>query len=87
MTAPGARHSFPDGTVLYVDRSMQPVPGQFVIAQRACEKGPSFKRLGMADGAMFLEAINPDWPERRVSVAAGDRFCGVVIDAALNNLP
>ena len=87
MTAPGARHSFPHGMLLFVNPDKDPVAGQFVIVRREREKEATFKKLTMVDGELFLEAINPEWPKRYLKLEEGDHFCGVVVDASFGNLP
>jgi SOS-response transcriptional repressor LexA len=77
MTAPpGSYPSFPDGIKLFVSPDAEALPGKFVIITRG-EKA-TFKKLSLVDGDLYLEALNPDWPDRYIRVQNGDRFCGVV---------
>jgi SOS-response transcriptional repressor LexA len=89
MEDPGGRFSFPEGMVLHVNPDITPVPSQFVIVRRESTQEAVFKRYVMIDGEPYLEAINPDWPKdmKFLKLQPGDAWCGVVVDASLNNLP
>lgn len=88
MTAPeGSRYSFPEGVLLHVKPEADAQPGQFVIARRNTEDEATFKRLVLIDGERYLEALNPDWPNRFLRMQEGDAICGVVVDASFGNLP
>ena len=87
MYAPGEKYSFPEGMLLHVNPSMEPVPGQFVIVRRNGSQEATFKRYIMIDGEPYLEAINPNWPEKYLKLLPGDDWCGVVVDASMNSLP
>lgn len=80
MTCPSGPYSFPEGMLLYVNPNVEPKPGQFVIVRRK-DAEATFKRLTIADGSLFLEAINPQWPNRYISLSEDDHFCGVVVHA------
>lgn len=83
MTAPpGISPSFPDGIKLFVSPDAEVLPGKFVIAVR--DGKATFKKLTLVEGDLYLEAINPDWPERYQRVEPGDRFCGVVRHAGFD---
>lgn len=85
MTAPeGEPYSFPEGIVLYVNPDMEALPGKFVIVRRNQTKEATFKRYILVDGEPYLEAINPDWPNRYLKLAEGDQFCGVVMHAGFD---
>lgn len=89
MKDPGARYSFPDGTILHVNPSLVPQVGQFVVARREATKQATFKKYVMIEGEPYLEAINPDWPKemRFLKLQPGDVWCGVVVDASMGVLP
>lgn len=83
MTAPvGAPHSFPEGIKLFVSPDAEALPGKFVIIAR--ENKATFKKLTQVDGEIFLEALNPDWPERYQRLQKGDRVVGVVRHAGFD---
>lgn len=88
MTAPeGAPFTFPEGVLLHVRPDANAYPGRFVIARRSNEDEATFKRLALIDGQRFLEALNPDWPNRFLKMQDGDEIIGVVVDASYGNLP
>lgn len=82
MTAPMGDYSFPNGMILYVNPSADPVPGKFVIVRRNGHEA-TFKRLVLVDGELYLEALNPDWPHRYIKLTPDDHICGVVVYAGL----
>lgn len=82
MTCPGGPYSFPPGMLLYVNPHAEALPGKFVIVRRN-EHEAVFKRLVQADGEMYLESLNPNWPHRYIKVGPDDHFCGVVMHAGL----
>lgn len=86
-TESGARYSFPEGMLLHINPDMDSMPGKFVVVRREAEKEATFKRLTLVDGELYLEAINPDWPNRYLKLMPGDVFCGVVVDASFGSLP
>lgn len=87
MTAPNGPYSFPEGMILSVNPSREAMPGQFVIARRERDQEATFKRLVSMDGERYLEALNPDWPQRFIKMEPGDIIVGVVVDASFGNLP
>lgn len=87
MLDPYGKYSFPPGSILHVNPDVDPVVNQFVVVRRDGENLATFKRLVELDGVRFLEAINPDWPDRYLKLQKGDVFCGVVKTATLPDLP
>lgn len=83
MTAPAGIHpSFPDGIKLFVSPDSEALPSKFVIVRR--DGKATFKKLTLVDGDLYLEAINPDWPDRYIRVQDHDHFCGVVRHAGFD---
>lgn len=80
--APGERVTFPDGTLLFVNPEADPLPGKFVIVRRNGNEA-TFKKLVTIDGDLFLEALNPAWPNRYIKLIEEDHICGVVLEAKL----
>ena len=77
MTAPPSVYpSFPDGIKLFVSPDAEALPGTFAIVRRGAKA--TFKKLSLVDGDLYLEALNPDWPDRYIRLQNGDQFCGVV---------
>lgn len=84
MTAPpGVFPSFPPGMLLYVRPHEDVSPTKFVIVRRNGNTA-TFKKLTLVDGDLFLEALNPDWPNRYMRLQADDVFCGVVMHAGFD---
>ncbi len=86
MTNPGADISFPEGMLLHVNPDEEALPGRFVVVRRETEKAATFKKLTIVDGEPYLEAINPNWPNRYLKLKPGDVICGVVVDASYGRL-
>lgn len=87
MTTPSGPYSFPEGMILAINPQMEPTPGKFVIARRERDNEATFKRLVLLEGERYLEALNPDWPNRYIKMEPGDAIVGVVVDASFGNLP
>lgn len=88
MTAPNGQYSFPEGMLLHINPQIEATPGRFVIAVRQATNEATFKRLVQLDGELWLEALNPDWPNRFIKFEEGtDRIVGVVVDASFGTLP
>lgn len=84
MTAPPeGRHSFPEGMLLFIHPEAEATPGKFVVVRRNGNEA-TFKRLALVDGELFLEALNPNWPNRYIRVAKDDVICGVVVFAGMS---
>lgn len=81
MLCPHGPYSFPEGILLHVNPHIEPSPGKFVIVRRQADQSATFKKLVTVDGDPFLEAINPEWPNRYIKLEQGDVFCGVVVHA------
>ncbi len=83
MTAPaGIYPSFPDGIKLFVNPHLDALPGSYVIVVR--DGRATFKKLTQVEGELYMEALNPDWPERYQRILSGDQFCGVVKHAGFD---
>lgn len=85
MTAPpGEPYTFPEGILLYVNAWAEPLPGQFVVVRRNKTQEATFKKYILVDGEPYLEALNPEWPNRYLKLNEGDVFCGVVMHAGFD---
>jgi len=83
MTAPaGVYPSFPDGIKLFVNPHLEALPGNFVIVVR--DGKATFKKLTQVDGELYIEALNPDWPDRYQRLQPGDQICGVIKHAGFD---
>jgi len=84
MTAPpGVFPTFPQGFLLYVRPHEDVMPGKHVIVRRNGNTA-TFKKLVSVDGELYLEALNPDWPNQYMRLQADDVFCGVVMHAGFD---
>ncbi|WP_316890215.1 LexA family protein [Ralstonia edaphi] len=83
MTDPSGPYSFPQGMILYVNPDMEARPGDFIIVRRD-NKEATFKRLVLVDGEMYLQALNPEWPNRYLKLTEEDTICGVVRQASFD---
>jgi SOS-response transcriptional repressor LexA len=86
MTAVGTQYTFPDGIMIYVSPDAEAIPGKFVIVRRDGGREATFKRLVMVEGDPYLEALNPNWPQRYLKMQPGDTICGVVMHAGFDVL-
>lgn len=87
MTAPNSQYSFPEGMLLHINPQIEATPGRFVIARRGKDNEATFKRLVLIDGERYLEALNPEWPNRFLKMEPEDVIVGVVVDASFGQLP
>lgn len=79
MRNPGAKPSFEDGDVIFVDPDREATHKSLVITKLDQSNEVTFKRL-LIDGAnWYLEALNPAWPNRIIPVHTDAHVCGVVI--------
>lgn len=84
MTAPpGVFPTFPPGMLLFVRPHEDAMPGKHVIVRRNGNTA-TFKKLVVIDGDLYLEALNPDWPNQYMRLQADDVFCGVVMLASFD---
>lgn len=71
---------FFEGDLIFVDPDREPANGDFVVVRLDERSEATFKKLRVEnDGDMWLEAINPAWPERYIRVEEKATFCGVAI--------
>lgn len=71
---------FQDGDIIFVDPDVPPAHGRNVVVRLDADGEATFKQLVVEGGAMFLRALNPDWPgPKLIRVDADATFCGVVI--------
>ena len=68
-----------DGDLLVVDRSLEPRPGQIVVA--ALEGAFTLKRLMRHRGRWRLEAAHPDYPPLELGDSDDHRLWGVATHA------
>lgn len=78
MFDPHGRRSFREGDVVYVDPDRQAENGSLVIAKLTDSQEATFKQLVIEDGARYLKALNPAWPERMMPINGNCIIVGVV---------
>ena len=70
---------FNPGEIVVVDPERAYHSGSYVVAKRASDERVTLKKL-MQDGPdYYLEAVNPEWPNRIIIMSEEWRICGVVI--------
>lgn len=65
---------------IYVNPDIQPDQlhnGDLVVMQ--CSDGATFKRMVIESGRKYLQALNPDWPNRVIDLPTDCRLIGVVV--------
>ena len=70
---------FRDGDLIFVDPTVSPDHGRFVVVRGEDTGETTFKQLIVEGGRKFLKALNPDWPERIIESDSGAAICGVVV--------
>lgn len=65
---------------IYVNPDIQPDQlqnGDLVVMQ--CSDGATFKRMAIESGRKYLQALNPDWPNRLIEMPNDCRLVGLVV--------
>ena len=78
MYNPDGDKSYSPGDIIFVDPDRPYRHGSMVVVRLDDEQKATFKRLLLEDGKMYLEALNPDWPDRIMEVTGPATICGVV---------
>jgi SOS-response transcriptional repressor LexA len=84
MISPTGPHSFPPGTVLFVNPDIKAQPGHFVVVRQKGDTEFTFKRLARDGGRWLLEPLNPRYDV--LPMEEGAQICGVVVKAEINTL-
>ncbi len=79
MFNPGARLSFSEGDVIFVDPDRDVINGSLVVVRLDDDKEATFKRLLIDGEKRYLEALNPSWPNRIIPINRNATLIGVVI--------
>lgn len=78
-----ANRSPQDGLVandlIFVDPDREPIPNKFVVVQLPGAKGAILRRLIMDGGQRYLQADNPEWPDRTLPWPDKATYCGLVL--------
>ncbi|MEJ1422244.1 MAG: XRE family transcriptional regulator [Candidatus Sedimenticola sp. (ex Thyasira tokunagai)] len=67
------------GDIIYVDPDRRHENGSHVIARLDDEQEATFKKLVIEGSAMYLEALNPSWPDKVIKINGNANIVGVVI--------
>ncbi len=70
---------FQDGDLIFVDPQVAPSDGKYVVVRLEDSQEATFKQLIVEGGRQYLQAVNPDWPNRIIEVDANATICGVVV--------
>jgi SOS-response transcriptional repressor LexA len=79
MNNPGARPSYSDGDIIFVDPDRRANHGDRVIVRLDDHAEATFKQLLIEDGRKLLKALNPEWSPRYISINGHATIVGVVI--------
>lgn len=79
MNNPGARPSYSDGDIIFVDPDRRANHGDRVIVRLDDHAEATFKQLLVEDGRKLLKALNPEWAPRYISINGHATIVGVVI--------
>lgn len=73
--------SFPEGTAVLVDPTIEPENGKFVVAKLTDENEATFKRLVIDAGKKYLKPLNRDYS--MLEINGNCKIIGVVVDAKI----
>lgn len=79
MYNPAGKPSFQDGDTIFIDPDRQADHRSLVIARLDDEKEATFKQLLIEGEQRMLQALNPSWPNRIITINGNCSICGVVI--------
>jgi len=80
MYNPGGDKSYAPGEFIAVDPSAEPMNKKMVVARVDHEEKATFKQLIIdSEGEMMLQALNPSYVPRLMTMPPGSRIVGVVI--------
>jgi SOS-response transcriptional repressor LexA len=86
MNNPGGEPSFHEDDVIFVDPDKPSMHKSLVVATLDRSEEATFKRLLIDGEQKFLEALNPSWPNRIVTINGPFSILGVVIGQLKNLL-
>lgn len=70
---------FHDGDLIFVDPSVAPVSGRYVVVRLERSQEATFRQLIVEESRQYLKALNPDWPHRIIELNSKATICGVVV--------
>ncbi|MGO2345762.1 MAG: LexA family protein, partial [Providencia sp.] len=77
--------SIPEGMIILVDPSIEPINGKLVVAKLVNENEATFKQYVVDAGNHYLKPLNPQY--RMIPINGNCRIVGVVVDAKIKKLP
>ena len=80
LKGPSMEPRFVDGELIFVDPKVEATDGRFVVVRLRDANEATFRQLIVEDGRRYLQALNRDWPSRRIIENNENTvFCGVVV--------
>lgn len=70
---------YSDGDWIFVDPEREPVNGSHVVVRLDDDNEATFKKLVIEGESKYLEALNPDWPDRIIRINGKASIVGVVV--------
>tara|TARA_R110001592_G_scaffold355031_1_gene655230 strand:+ start:9857 stop:10534 length:678 start_codon:yes stop_codon:yes gene_type:complete len=70
---------FREGELIFVDPHAPAEHGKYVVVRLSGSNEVTFKLLIAEEGRQYLEALNPDWPNRIIAVDKDTYICGVIV--------
>ncbi len=78
MFNPRTGEGYPDGCILKMEpEDIKPAVNGSDVIVRTPDGKVTFKQLQIDGGEKYLQAINPDWPERIIKIPEDSVICGV----------
>lgn len=79
MFNPSGSPSFGEKDIIFVDPSREFINKSLVIVRKNGDETATFKQLIIEGKSMYLQALNPNWPEKIIELSDDSVICGVVI--------
>lgn len=79
MYNPASEPSFKDGDIIFVDPSLEAIHRSLVVVRLDDEDEATFKQLLIEGQKRYLQALNPNWPDRIFPINGNATLSGVVI--------
>jgi SOS-response transcriptional repressor LexA len=70
---------FQDGDLIFVDPTVTPRNGKFVVVRLDDTHETVLKQLIIEGDKRYLKALNPDWPNPIIQLDSTAALCGVVV--------
>jgi SOS-response transcriptional repressor LexA len=70
---------FQDGDLIFVDPTVTPRNGKFVVVRLDDTHEAILKQLIIEGDKRYLKALNPDWPNPIIQLDSTAALCGVVV--------